>query len=94
MGPAKPEPAIKAGVRQGEGATMPLSTILRVGFDADITRHRGDLKRPAAPQRRKSPDPAGETEAEADGFVVVSEGAPSNAGLSILAQALAAYSEN
>lgn len=94
MGLAKPEPAIKAGVRQGEGAAMPLSTILRVGLDADITRQRGDLKRPTAPPRRKSPDPIAETDSGVDGFVVVSEGAPSNAGLSILAQALAAYSEN
>jgi hypothetical protein len=73
---------------------MPLSTVTRVGFDADVTHLRGDLKRPPAPQKRKPADPAAEAEAEADGFLIVSEGAPSTAGLSILAQALAAYSEN
>ena len=73
---------------------MPLSTISRVGFDADVTHLRGDLKRPPAPAKRKTADPTAETEAEADGFLVVSEGAPSTVGLSILAQALAAYSEN
>ncbi len=73
---------------------MPLSTIARVGFDADVTHLRGDFKRPAAPQKRKTADPSAEAEAEAGGFPVVSEGAPSTAGLSILAQALAAYSEN
>ena len=73
---------------------MPLSTILRVGFDADVTHLRGDLKRPAAPQKRKTTDPAIEAEVEAGGFLVVDEDAPSTAGLSILAQALAAYSEN
>jgi hypothetical protein len=36
---------------------MPLSTIERVGFDADVTHLRGDLKRPAAPQKRKTADP-------------------------------------
>jgi hypothetical protein len=73
---------------------MPLSTVTRVGFDADVTRLRGDLKRPVAPQKRKPADPTSEVVPEADGFLVVSEGAPSTAGLSILAQALAAYSES
>ena len=73
---------------------MPLSTIERVGFDADVTHLRGDFKRPAAPQKRKPAAPNSEAEAEPSGFLVVSEGAPSSAGLSILAQALAAYSEN
>jgi hypothetical protein len=73
---------------------MPLSTISRVGFDADVTRLRGDPKRPVAPQKRRPADPAAEAEPEASGFLVVSEGAPSTAGLSILAQALAAYSES
>ena len=73
---------------------MPLSTILGVGFDADVTHLRGDLKRPSAPQKRKTVDPTSDPEVEASGFLVVNEGAPSTAGLSILAQALAAYSEN
>jgi hypothetical protein len=73
---------------------MPLSTIERVGFDADVTHLRGDFKRPVAPQKRKTTTPPPEAEAEPGGFLVVSEGTPSSAGLSILAQALAAYSEN
>ncbi len=73
---------------------MPLSTISRVDFDADVTHLRGDFKRPPAPRKRTTADPTLDAEAEAGGFLVVSEGAPSTAGLSILAQALAAYSEN
>jgi hypothetical protein len=73
---------------------MPLSTISRVGFDADVMHLRGDLKRPVPQQKRKTADPVADAEAEPGGFVVVSEGAPSTAGLSILAQALAAYSEH
>jgi len=73
---------------------MPLSTVLRVGFDADVTHLRGDLKRPPAPRKRKITDPAVEAEVGASGFHIVDEDAPSTAGLSILAQALAAYSEN
>jgi hypothetical protein len=73
---------------------MPLSTIERVGFDADVTHLRGDFKRPVAPKKRKTAAPTSDAEAEPGGFLVVSEGTPSTAGLSILAQALAAYSEN
>jgi hypothetical protein len=73
---------------------MPLSTIERVGFDADVTHLRGDLKRPPAPPKRKTTAPTSEAEAEPNGFVVISEGSGSTAGLSILALALAAYSEN
>jgi hypothetical protein len=73
---------------------MPLSTISRVGFDANVTHLRGDLKRPAAPRKRKTADATVEGEADAGGFLIVEEGAPSTIGLSILAQALAAYSEN
>jgi hypothetical protein len=73
---------------------MPLSTIARVGFDADVMHLRGDLKRPPAPPKRKPAESTDDSAAEASGFLVVSEDAPSNAGLSILAQALAAYSEN
>ena len=63
---------------------MPLSTISRISFNADVTQLRGDFKRPPAPQKRKTADPASEAETEAGGFLVVSEGAPSTAGLSIL----------
>ena len=73
---------------------MPLSTISRVGFDADVTHLRGGLKRPFPPQKRKTADAAADAEAGSNGFAIVSEGGPSTAGLSILAQALAAYSEN
>jgi hypothetical protein len=73
---------------------MPLSTISRVGFDANVMHLRGELKRPAPQQKRKTAGPAADKEAESDGFATVSEAAPSTAGLSILAQALAAYSEN
>ena len=73
---------------------MPLSTISRVDFDADVTHLRGDFKRPVRPQKRTAAPVTSEAEAESDGLRVVSEGAPSTAGLSILAQALAAYSEN
>jgi len=73
---------------------MPLSTVSRVGFDANVTHLRGDLKRPTAPRKRKAADATAEEEADAGGFVIVEEGAPSTLGLSILAQALAAYSEN
>ena len=73
---------------------MPLSTISSVAFDADVTHLRGDFKRPAAPQKRKTTAPTADPEAESGAFRVVDEGAPSPAGRSILAQALAAYSEN
>ncbi len=73
---------------------MPLSTVSRIDFDADVTHLRGDPQRPPAPQKRKTAAATSEAEAESGGFLVVSEGAPSTAGLSILAQALAAYSEN
>jgi hypothetical protein len=73
---------------------MPLSTIARVGFDADIAHTHNDYKRLVPPLRRKRADPDPEAESGPDGFHVVDEGAASTAGLSILAQALAAYSEN
>ena len=73
---------------------MPLSTIARVSFDADIAHTRDEFKRPVASLRRKRADPPPEELAEPDGFHVVSEGAASTVGLSILAQALVAYSEN
>lgn len=74
---------------------MPLSNISRVGFDADVVHMRGEFKRPVPPLKRKSPEPTPDaSEAEPRAFLVVNEGSPSTAGLSILAQALAAYSES
>jgi hypothetical protein len=73
---------------------MPLSTVARVGFDADIAHTHNDFRRLVPPLRRKRADPDAQADAGPDGFQVVDEGAASTAGLSILAQALAAYSEN
>ena len=73
---------------------MPLSTIARVGFDANIAHTKNDFKRVVPPLRRKRPEPDPDAEALTEGFHVVDEGAASTAGLSILALALAAYSEN
>jgi hypothetical protein len=72
---------------------MPLSTVAPVGFDANIAHTHDDFRQLNPPARRKRPDPTPEEESEPEGFHVVSEGAASTAGLSILAQALAAYSE-
>jgi hypothetical protein len=74
---------------------MPLSTVSRIGFDADVAHLRGEFKRPTPPQKRRNAElTTSEAESEVGAFLIVSEGAPSTAGLSILAQALAAYSEN
>jgi len=71
---------------------MPLSTISRVDFDADVSHTRGEVKRPAGP-KRKGANPRYEADPAAMRFVV-SEETGSTAGLTILAQALAAYSES
>ena len=73
---------------------MPLSTIARVEFDANVAHTRGDAKRPPAAPKRKTPDPDGSPDPEAASFAIVSEGTASTAGLSILAHALAAYSDS
>lgn len=76
---------------------MSFSIVARIGFDADATHTRGERKRPAAtPQRRKPADPAPVEDQvlEADANDGEDNGAGSTAGLSILAQALAAYSQN
>ncbi len=75
---------------------MPLSIVARVAFDADATHTRGKPKRPAAPppQRKPAgPAPVDSQVLEADASDGENDGAGSTAGLSILAQALAAYSQ-
>ncbi|MGO9772131.1 MAG: hypothetical protein ACLPSW_21805 [Roseiarcus sp.] len=77
---------------------MPLSIVARTGFDADAAHARGEPKRRVAvaqPREPEAPAPgavealdAASEDDDADGRV------PSTAGLSILAQALAAYSQN
>ena len=78
---------------------MPLSIVSRVAFDADIAHTRGEPKRPSAnPRQSKPTDPppvaSQVLEADASDGEDAGDGAASTAGLSILAQALAAYSEN
>jgi hypothetical protein len=82
---------------QAKAHAMPPSIVARVGFDADAAHTRGDLKRwvaVAQPRDPERPTPgasevldAANEDDDADGRV------PSTAGLSILAQALAAYSQ-
>ncbi len=76
---------------------MPLSIVARIGFDADAAHTRGEPKRPSAnPQQRKpaDPPPVASQVLEAAAGEDADDGAASTAGLSILAQALAAYSRN
>lgn len=79
---------------------MPLSIVSRVGFDANIAHTKGDPKRPTAKPRpvkpADQPPVAGEVvqAEESGGGEDTRDSAASTAGLSILAQALAAYSEN
>lgn len=72
---------------------MPLSSISRIDFDADVGHTRGEVRRPTV-IRRKAPAKRPETEDESVAFAIVNEGTASTAGLSILAHALAAYSES
>jgi hypothetical protein len=76
---------------------MPLPIVAPVAYDADAARVRGELKRPSAnPQPRKpaNPPPYGRQELDFDASEGEEIGGASTAGLSILAQALAAYSQN
>jgi hypothetical protein len=74
---------------------MPLSVVSRVAFDANVAHTRGDSKRPSAgPRRSKPADPPPVASQVLEADASDGEGAASTAGLSILAQALAAYSEN
>jgi len=75
---------------------MPLPIVSPVAYDADAARVRGELKRPSAGSSRKPANsPArGRQELDIGGSEGEEAGGVSTAGLSILAQALAAYSQN
>ena len=78
---------------------MPLSIVARIGFDADAAHTRGEPKCPSANAKERKPaDPSPVAtqvlKAEASEGEDADDGAASTAGLSILAQALAAYSRN
>lgn len=75
---------------------MPLAMVTQVVFGADAAHTRGALRRPTAPAHSRkpvdtpaSPAPLEDMEADAD----EADAPRSTAGLSILAQALAAYSQ-
>lgn len=74
---------------------MPFSIVYRVAFNTDAARARGDLKRPSAnPQQDKRADPPSSISQDLEADMNDAEDVVSTAGLSILAQALAAYSQN
>jgi len=78
---------------------MPLSIVARIGFDADAAHTRGEPRRPSVNPRQRTPaDPSPTAsqllEAAADEGEDADDFAASSAGLSILAQALAAYGRN
>ena len=74
---------------------MPLSVVSRVPFEADAARAKGELKRPYASRRQRQPDelPAS-TRQDLEADASDAQEPVSTAGSSILAQALAAYSQN
>ena len=78
---------------------MPLSIVSQVIFGADAAHARGAFRRPSTPtERRAAAAPAASDDPFQDdgsGEVEDADERPaSTAGLSILAQALAAYSQN
>ena len=74
---------------------MSLSVVSHVAYDADAARSRGEPKRPRAnSQRGKAAEPSGFTSQDLDADPSEAEESVSTAGLSILAQALAAYSQS
>ena len=78
---------------------MPLSIVSSVVFGADAANSRGAFRRRSAvppPRIVASAPPADDPfeDAPAEEFDEAEESPPSKAGLSILAQALAAYGEN
>jgi hypothetical protein len=74
---------------------MPLSVVSRVAFEADAARARGEPRRPPANPRQSNPaELPASTRQELEADASEAEEPVSTAGLSILAQALAAYSQN
>jgi hypothetical protein len=74
---------------------MPLFVVSRVAFESDAARVRGDPKRPSAnPRRRQSAEASASTRQDLGADESDAEEPVSTAGLSILAQALAAYSQS
>ncbi|MGD1037679.1 MAG: hypothetical protein ABR878_10890 [Roseiarcus sp.] len=74
---------------------MSLFVVSRVAYDADAAHARGEPKRPSAnPQQRKPADSPAVARQVLEADASEGEYAASTAGLSILAQALAAYSQN
>ena len=74
---------------------MSLSVVSRVAYDADAARSRGEPKRPSAnPQHGKAAESPGFTSQDLEADPSEAEESVSTAGLSILAQALAAYSQS
>ncbi len=78
---------------------MPLSIVARIGFAGNAAHSSGEPRRPSANSRQRNR--AGESrvasqvpDAAAIGDEDADAGPVSTAGLSILAQALAAYSQN
>jgi hypothetical protein len=74
---------------------MPLSVVSGVAFESDAARARGEPKRPSAiPRRRQPAELSASTRQDLQADESDAEEPVSTTGLSILAQALAAYSQN
>jgi hypothetical protein len=76
---------------------MPLAIVANVAYDADAARVKGEIKRPTAnprPRRPTSSPAYGRQELDVAMSADDEFGGVSTAGLAILAQALAAYSQN
>jgi hypothetical protein len=76
---------------------MPLAIVSNVAYDADAARAKGEIKRPTTDARRRrptNPPPHGRQELDAGMSADDELGGVSTTGLAILAQALAAYSQN
>jgi hypothetical protein len=72
---------------------MQYSIVSRVAYNADAVRTKGVLKRPSANAQHRSADPPPDASQDAERDASDGEEAYSTVGLSILAQALAAYSQ-
>jgi len=76
---------------------MPLAIVSNVAYDADSARAKGEINRPTTNARSRRPTPSsshGRQELDVALSGDEEAGGASTAGLSILAQALAAYSQN